>query len=172
MKRKILAFSMMFLVSIAFYYANSSAKNNTGTETSQNSYTEISYLDTQTDLNERRSQKLQQFVKQLQAKDTEGLASTLSDYKETTSTEAQIILTNMEGFWADFSTSKIIKIEGELSKGEMLFIAHERYTSTNFGEFEIFESSSPDAAYYLRIGLLFKKGTDKVGAYVMALIPR
>ncbi len=116
-------------------------------------------------LNEKRNNKLDCIIEYLKKRDSDQLNKTLSDYRPVAKEETVKIIQDLYQQWGDFSKAIEYKEEKLFNKGDGVIISNLNFTNTHFGKWKTFKSNS--AKSFLRIGLLFKKGSAEIGAFII-----
>ncbi len=122
-------------------------------------------------IDEKRELKLNQLIAHLKKGNAVELASMLSDYEATSRYQAEEIINDLNQYWGDLSKSEVLGEKEPFNKGELIFKTHLQFLPTHAGVWATYKSSDPNHKSFLRIGLLFEKGSAKIGGLVIALAP-
>jgi hypothetical protein len=125
-------------------------------------------------LDNARSAKLKQVVTALATADADALQSVLSGEHQTISKEeASSLLKTITTSWGDLKMLEEIneaELQTTFNKGDMHVIAHWGKLPTQYGKWMLFRTPNREN-YYLRIGLLFGKGSEHAGQFVACEFP-
>ncbi|CAL2089026.1 hypothetical protein [Tenacibaculum sp. 190524A02b] len=122
-------------------------------------------------LEQKRKEKHNRVVTSLRDKNTTNLKDLLSEYQDFTLADTQKIIDDLNTYWGDLtssveSTPVPIKKGALTNKVRIQFVA-----STEFGEW-VYLNDNRNSDSTLRIGVLFEKNNDKVGALIISLIDK
>ncbi len=128
----------------------------------------------QDSIDEDRSAKLKQAVAALASVDTEALRSVLSGEHQAISSEAAASLAlTIAQTWGDLAKLEQVdeaSLETPFDKGDMHVLARWGTLPTQYGSWMLFRSEARKN-HYLRIGLLFAKGSTEIGQFIAAEFP-
>lgn len=122
-------------------------------------------------LEQKRKEKHNRVVTSLRDKNTANLKDLLSEHQDFTLANAQKIIDDLNTYWGDLTTS-IESTPVSIKKGSLTNKVRLQFvTSTEFGEW-IYLNDNRNSNSTLRIGVLFEKNSDKVGALIISLIDK
>ena len=120
-------------------------------------------------LNEKRNNMLDHIIEHLKKRETDQLREILSNYRPITKEESVKIIKDLYQEWGDFSKAVEYKEKKSFNKGDEIIISHLSFTTTHFGKWKTFKNNNTKS--FLRIGLLFKKGSAKIGGFILDKFP-
>ena len=129
----------------------------------------------QDSLDKARNAKLKQAVTALAGTDADALRAVLNSERQTISKEeSKALLKIIASSWGDLKMLQEINeadLKTTFDKGDMHELVHWGKLPTQFGTWKLYASPNQQN-HYLRIGLLFAKGNDYPGQFVVCEIPK
>lgn len=131
-------------------------------------------LGSQDSLGQRRTARLNQAVAALVSADADSLRAVMTGERQAISKEEALsILKKVTDAWGELRKLEEVNeadLKTTFDKGDMQILVHWGTTPTQYGVWKLFRSDKRKDSY-LRIGLLFAKGSDQVGQFIVAEFP-